>query len=126
MEPGSSRLRHGKSNKSLPYSLIGLDNLEEEILKEKRPVLLLCMPRDETFQVQINILAALAERRSGTLKVCLLEEEFLSAFSRNFNLKGTPTYIIFINGREKDRLLGHADEDTLAEFLRRVIGPADE
>ena len=98
-------------------SLIRPENFEKEVIGEKKPVLLLCMHRDEEFPNQLKVIEAIATKYSDELKVGLLEEEFIEAFKKNYGVIGTPTYLILIGGKERGRMLGLADQETLTDLV---------
>lgn len=97
--------------------LIRPENFEREVIAEKRPVLVLCMFRDVEFAGQLEILETIAQQYGQDLKIGFLEEEFIEAFKFNYNILGTPTFLILKNGKEKKRLLGLTDLKTLTEFI---------
>lgn len=101
--------------------LINANNFQKEIIKEKKPVLVLCMHQSAEFQEQITIIQNIPKSFNNEIKVCVLKEEFIGAFSQEFHIEGTPTFLIFVGGEEKDRKLGFADIDSLIVFLRRNI-----
>jgi len=80
----------------------------------------LCMHRDSEFQGQIDIIEGLCRGYGERLKVCLIEEEFIEGFKEKFNVKGTPTFIIFIGGTEEGRILGQIEEKTFKDFVSRT------
>jgi thioredoxin-like negative regulator of GroEL len=98
-------------------SLIRSENFEQEVIAEKRPVLVLCMPRDEEFPKQVEVIEDIATRYSKELKVGLLEEEFIEPFKKKYSIGGTPTFLILVEGRERSRMLGLADQETLTDLI---------
>lgn len=100
---------------------IGADSFHKEVLEESRPVLVLCMHRDSEFQGQIDIIEGLCRTYGERLKVCLMKEEFIGAFKEKFNVKGTPTFMIFIGGTEEGRMLGQVEQKSLEDFLSRTL-----
>jgi len=100
---------------------IGADNFVREVLEERRPVLVLCMLRDSEFQEQIAIIEGTCRSYGERLKACLIEEEFIGAFKEKFNVKGTPTFMIFIGGTEEGRNLGQAEEKIFKDFVSRTL-----
>jgi thiol-disulfide isomerase/thioredoxin len=100
---------------------IGLDQFEEKVLKEVYPVLVLCLYHESEFQEQIRIIEEIYQTYVQKMKVYLLEEEALGAFNEKFAVKGTPTFLLFINGNEKGRILGRADSKVLNDFLSRML-----
>ncbi len=93
-------------------------NFEQEVVSEKRPVLLLCMPRDEEFIKQMKVLEAVAEAHEDCLKVGLLEDDFIESFRQDLGIRGTPTFLILVQGKEKARMLGLADQASLTDFIK--------
>jgi hypothetical protein len=105
--------------------LIRPDNFADEVLLVKKPVLLLCMPRSDDFLSQMNLMKHIAVTHSLWLKVGLLAEEFTESFKKKFNVPGTPTYLIFLEGKEKNRMLGLTDSLTLESFVFGTLRPGD-
>ena len=100
-----------------PVCLVEPGNFEREITTEKKPVLLVCMPRNEQFFEVLRIVERIAQRCGQKLKVCLLKEEFITPFKERYDVLGTPTFLILVKGKERNRLLGLADEETLMHFI---------
>lgn len=101
---------------------VGADSFVRDVLEESRPVLVLCMHRDSEFQKQINIIEGICRRYGERLKACLMvEEEFIGTFKEKLNVKGTPTFMIFIGGTEKGRMLGQAEENVFKDFVSRAL-----
>lgn len=100
---------------------IGADKFVREVLEESRPVLVLCMHRDSEFQAQIDIIEGICRSYGERLKACLIEDEFNGAFKEKFNVKGTPTFMIFIGGTEIGRMLGHVEQKAWEDFVSRTL-----
>ena len=98
-------------------NLIRPENFEQEVIAEKRPVLILCMPRDEEFPKQFKLMEDIAGRYINALKVCVLQEETIEAFKKSYSILGTPTFLILVEGQERSRMLGLADQETLMNLL---------
>jgi thioredoxin-like negative regulator of GroEL len=101
--------------------LISLDNFESKVAKEKRPVLLACIRHDHEFKGQKEILKAISSKYGEILKVCLLDEDSIRPFMKNFEIEGTPTFLIFHEGKEKGRILGLTDIEKLTSFIIRNL-----
>ena len=97
--------------------LIRSENFEQEVIAEKRPVLILCMPRDEEFPKQFKVLEDIATKYSQELKVGVLEEGLIEAFKKNYSVIGTPTFLLLVEGKERDRMLGIADREMLTNLI---------
>jgi len=104
-------------------NLVGLDNFQKEVLEESRPVLVLCMHWNSEFQEQIDIIECMCRTYGERLKTCLMDEELIGAFKEKFDIKGTPTFMIFNGGKEKGRMLGKTDLKGLDDFLSRTLSP---
>jgi thioredoxin-like negative regulator of GroEL len=107
-------------------SLIRSENFEREVISENKPVLLLCMPWDGEFPKQLELIEEIARMHSQELKVGLLQEEFIESFRENYGVLGTPTFLILKEGKEKRRLLGHADQETLMELIQSCLTPEED
>ncbi len=117
--------KHNRESESLNRSdfirSIGADSFVREVLEESRPVLVLCMHRDSEFQGQIDIIEGMCRSYDERLKACLIEDGFNVAFKEKFNVKGTPTFMIFIGGTEKGRMLGQVEQKTWEDFVSRTL-----
>jgi thioredoxin 1 len=102
-------------------TLIKPDNFGEEILEEKKPILLLCMLQTNEIREQIDVIEGISKMYGEKLKIGLIDAEFIEAFKQKFRIKGTPTFLLFVNGKEKSRMLGKGDQQTLKEFLSREL-----
>ena len=100
---------------------IQYNNFEAEVVEEKRPVLLAHLNRFFEFEEQVEVLESISERYGEALKVCLLNEDFIRVFSWTYGIKGAPTFIIFDEGKEKNRMLGKADRETLTAFMSQTL-----
>ncbi|MCK9363413.1 MAG: thioredoxin family protein [Syntrophales bacterium] len=100
---------------------LGLDEFEEKVLKDSNPVLVLFMRHDPEFKEQIGSIKDICTNYAGRLKVYLLGDEALRTFRESFAVKGTPTFLLFMNGIEKGRLLGQVDSTDLNDFLSRML-----
>jgi len=102
--------------------LVGPEDFEEEVLKKKWPVLVLCIHNDLEIEGQIEVVKDVtAKAHAEKLDVCLLEDECIGIFREKYKVGGTPTFLIFDKGREIGRLLGQAETATLEEFLSRTL-----
>ncbi len=119
----SDRCRYGhkESGRKTSVRLIGLEDFEKEVIKERMPVLVLCMHRDPDFLGQIKVIERITAKMYGKdLKVCLLEEESVAVFREKYRVGGTPTFLLFRGGKEMSRLLGQAEPGIFEDFLSRM------
>lgn len=98
------------------------ENFHREVIEEDKPMLVLCMPADDRFPEQLKIMEEFAETFHSSVKVGWVEEEFLDVFKTNYSIIGTPTFLLFFKGREKGRVLGLADQETLRALVEGMIG----
>jgi thioredoxin-like negative regulator of GroEL len=103
------------------FTKIRFNNIDEEIVREKRPVLLACVHPDESYKEQMKTLEVVNEIFSTMLKICVVTPDAIQAVYRAYGVEGTPTFLILNSGREKDRLLGQADSKALTAFIRRIV-----
>ncbi|MEE9910087.1 MAG: hypothetical protein K4571_00035 [Deltaproteobacteria bacterium] len=96
---------------------IGEDNFEAAVVQEQKPVLLLCLPQDDQYAQQINIVMETVAKSEVPLKIGLLNESFIGPFKKRYHVSGTPTFLILEEGREKNRSLGLADEQMLKALI---------
>ena len=100
---------------------VGVYNFEAEVIRERRPVFLACFDLNTKFEKRKEVINSISKIYGEALKICLLEEEFIGAFKERFNIHGTPTFLIFLEGKEKDRMLGQADQETLKSFIAQSL-----
>ena len=80
-------------------SLIRPENFEREVVWEKKPVLLLCMPRDEEFPNQLKVVEDIARKYWKELRVGVLEEGFIEAIQKKLQCCWDPN--LFAPGRRQ-------------------------
>ena len=100
---------------------VGLDNFNLEVLNEQRPVLLACVHPGLESRVQEEIFQGMSEIYVSALKICLLDVARVSELSEKLGIVGTPTFLIFLGGKEIGRMLGRKDKETLQAFVLRAI-----
>jgi len=103
---------------------VGFDNFEQETLKNENAAILLCMNRGRGFSNQAEALCAAAKAFSERLVPLVLDEDFVEPFRLRYGIKGTPTFLIFLGGMEKGRLLGQHGQETLRRFVEESLGPS--
>ena len=103
------------------FTPVTSENFDTEVLHERRPVLLACVRRGLHFKEQTAALAHLSEWYQAALKVCLLDDDFIGAFKEQLGIEGSPTFIILKSGNEQDRLLGQANRENLAAFVKHNL-----
>jgi len=102
------------------FLTIDVNNFDSEVKKAESPVLLACIHRGYGYKTQAKALDSLIKKFNGTLKVCLLDEDYKNAFKR-LGIEGVPTYILFNKSKEKGRILGKVDKKKLSDFITKMM-----
>jgi hypothetical protein len=110
-----------------PIKLIKFNEFDQEIDSiDKKPVLMLCIRRDYEYSSQTDLIRDVLGRKVQgfpiDLKVCLVDEESRPVLKDKLDLQGSPAFLLFEKGKEKNRLLGVADEEQLRGFLNSTLG----
>ena len=95
---------------------IDTDNYKEEVTEAKCPLLLAYICKDHSYLEQEKVLRNVAKRFEGALKVCLINQGF-SGILHQYQIQGSPTFIFFLNGKEKGRVLGRTGKDRLINHV---------
>lgn len=110
---------------------IGLKNMNAEIIKEKKTVLLACVHQGGAYAGLMKTLREVSALFEPKVKVCVVHQHFLKGVCERFNIGGTPTFLMLATGSERDRMLGEADRDALAVFIlknlkqgKKIISPS--
>ncbi len=98
------------------FTSVGMDNFDSEIRLEMKPVLLACIRRGYELREQIDLLEKVSRKYAHNLKICLLFEGLNETY-RTLAIEGTPTFILFLGGKEKGRMLGKVKIETLNAFI---------
>jgi thioredoxin-like negative regulator of GroEL len=93
------------------------ENFNEEVILEKKPVLLVCMTQDDDFSRQWEVLKTVAQRYEEELKVGLLAQDSTERFKKRLQISGTPTFLLMKEGREIGRILGIIDQESLTTLI---------
>lgn len=101
--------------------LVKSEDLVHEVLCSSRPVLVLCMPRDDQFFHQLKILEEAAVEQGNAIKAVVLQEDLIGVFKQRYCFTGTPTFLLLAGGKEMGRLLGLANREALADLISHAI-----
>ncbi len=99
--------------------IMDLDNFDQMMLNSSIPVLVVCLRNNEACQEQLNIIESVAARYHNKITGYVVAEELVPQFCQRFNVKGTPTFLFLLQGREMDRMLGSTDRESLSDFIDR-------
>ena len=100
---------------------VTLDTVEKELNTSTTPVLLACLHPEADISSQAELLEQVSKLFGDQVKVCLLCEAFTGAFGQTYGIEGTPTYLLFKQNTEIDRVLGQVDLNTLTAYLSRTL-----
>lgn len=101
----------------------GFRNFEFELLQHHQAVLLLCLPRNSDYFSQVQALMGCCKAWDGSLTPGVLDEDFVEPFKRRYSVGGTPTFLIFKQGKELERRLGQHSPEALIRFAEETLGP---
>jgi thioredoxin-like negative regulator of GroEL len=101
--------------------LIRPENFEEQVILGKVPFLLLCMPHNEGFSKQLEVIEAIAEKYQKELKVGVLAEESIELFKKRLRIIGSPTFLLLAEGIEVNRILGVVGKKTLTDLIDKHL-----
>ncbi len=106
---------------SATVPVVRIAEFTKQVLDHPAPVLVAFLRCDLEPVEQLELLATVAKAYGPALKVCVLDALESYGFRKEYTVLGTPTYLIFQDGREVERMLGKADIDSLRFFLDHVL-----
>ena len=68
---------------------------------------------------------ALAEQYEGRARVVKLNVDENSAVSQRYGIKGIPTLILFVNGKEEERVVGATSKEAIARMIDKDVSTAN-
>lgn len=96
-------------------------DLDVEVHCTSSPCLIAFLKRNERSMTQRQILDAASQDMGDKLRYYLYHEDYLDTAMQQYLVKGTPTFLLFAQGREVGRLIGESDRETLDEFVSAAI-----
>lgn len=84
-------------------------------------MLVACLAEGPEFSKTLGVLESATSGLGRLIKVGIITEDSRRVFMNRFNISGTPTFVIFQQGKEVGRLLGMADREGIREFLHRSV-----
>lgn len=101
---------------------LGFDNFTDAISRQDQVLFLLCMPHNNDYPEQVQALQDCCKDFDGLLIPGVVNEAFIEPFRLRYEVRGTPTFLIFKNGNELDRLLGMHSPEALVRFAEETLG----
>lgn len=92
-----------------------------ELSSSSEPFLVAFLKKNERFLNQSRVLDEACHEHAGAVRCYLCDVDYLETGMERFKVKGTPTFLLFANGEEVDRLIGESDRETLGDFIRSAI-----
>lgn len=95
-----------------------------EIVASSKPVLVAFL-KGRNLKDQFDLMRRAEARFGSEVTCCLYNQSYLDAGMRQHFVSGTPTYLLFQDGWEVDRLMGRTDDAMLESFLNRCLARDD-
>ncbi|MCJ2165067.1 MULTISPECIES: thioredoxin family protein [unclassified Pseudodesulfovibrio] len=92
-----------------------------ELQSHGEPFLVAFLKRNERFAFQTEIMDTICKSHGNTVRCFLYDSDYLDTAMERFSVEGTPTFLLFSQGREVNRLIGESDDETLDEFIRECL-----
>lgn len=101
---------------------LGPQAFDVELTSGDAPLLVAFLKRNERFADQAEALERAEMCRSDKVRCFLYNTDYLATAMERFEVKGTPTFLLFDKGQEINRLIGESDGASLDEFIESSIG----
>jgi len=109
-----------KAQLSIPCKPINVDEnaFQEEVLQETIPTAVdFWAPWCGPCKMITPVLEEIAKKYPGRIKVVKINSDENPSLSSRYNIQGIPTIILFLDGKEVDRLVGAAPREHIMQFL---------
>lgn len=98
------------------------DNFEKEVIKSKIPVLVdyfadWCGP----CKMLGPVFETVSKEFEGKVKFAKLDVQSNQSLAQEHDVTGIPCLILFVNGKEKDRITGYLPEEQLKEKIKAIL-----
>lgn len=96
------------------------ENFEKEVLKEEKPILIdfwaaWCGP----CKMMGPVVEQIAEDTRDTAKICKLNIDEELNLATKYNVMSIPTFILFKNGKEVERMIGAMPKEELMKIFEK-------
>jgi len=92
-----------------------------ELNSSREPFLVAFLKHNERFLDQSRILDDASRKYGDKVHCFVYNADYLDTAMDRFMVRGTPTFLLFSEGREIDRLMGESDQETLDDFISSAI-----
>ncbi|QJB54988.1 thioredoxin family protein [Pseudodesulfovibrio sp. zrk46] len=92
-------------------------DFDVELQSNREPFVVAFLKKNERFRNQSQALDEVSRHYDGKIRCYLYDTDYLDTAMDRFMVKGTPTFLLFSEGKEVDRLIGESDQETLDEFI---------
>jgi len=117
------RIWHNSILKKMEPIEVNSENFEEEVLKSTLPVVVdFWAPWCPPCKVIAPILEELTNEYEGKVKFCKLNADRNESITLKYGIKSIPTLIVFVAGKEVDRIVGVLPKDKLTKWLDKILG----
>ena len=102
------------------------ENFEQEVMKFPQPVLVdFWGPQCGPCLALMPHVEALSEKFQGRVKMAKVEAPKSRRLCLNLKVMGLPTFLLFKEGKEVDRLTGNVTLRLIEDVLKKVLEPED-
>ena len=92
-----------------------------ELSSRLEPFLVAFLKHNDRFDHQSRILREAQGTFSDQVDFFVYDADYMDTAMDRFEVRGTPTFLLFSEGHEVDRLMGESDRETLDDFIRSVL-----
>ena len=95
---------------------------EDEVLQSDLPVLVdFGAPWCPPCRMLAPVIESLAEKYAGAALLCAMNIDDNASTAQRYGIKGIPTLILFVNGKEEERLVGAASKETISRLIDKHL-----
>ncbi|MBO9829191.1 thioredoxin [Xanthomonas sp. A2111] len=95
---------------------------DEHVLHAQGPVLVDCWAEwCAPCKQLLPIIDDIAEEYAGEARICKINADENKAFSQQFGVRGLPTLILFVDGKEKSRITGLVSKTRIAQMIDEAL-----
>jgi hypothetical protein len=87
-------------------------------ISEQKPVLVAFIRRGRSASGQIETMEMISRRHGPELYCCLYSFKNIELGMRHFGVRGIPSFLVVLNGREVDRFIGLAEPQDMERLAR--------